>query len=74
MVARWIASRRAGLSVLLAAFVMSSASTSRIATGADAAGISSVQMCMGCHKIVAAEGNPEVQKLLGYWLRQEPIP
>ncbi len=40
----------------------------------SAAGISSVQMCMGCHKIVAAEGNPEVQKLLGYWLRQEPIP
>ena len=29
---------------------------------------------MGCHKIVAAQGNPEVQKLAGYWQRQEPIP
>jgi hypothetical protein len=29
---------------------------------------------MGCHKIVAAEGNPEVKKLHGYWDRQEPIP
>jgi hypothetical protein len=29
---------------------------------------------MGCHKIVAAQGNPEVQKLHGYWERKEPIP
>lgn len=39
-----------------------------------AAGIPSVERCMGCHKIIAAQGNPEVQKLHGYWQRQEPIP
>jgi mono/diheme cytochrome c family protein len=39
-----------------------------------AAGIPSVERCIGCHKIVAAQGNPEVQKLQGYWDRQEPIP
>jgi len=38
------------------------------------AGLPSVERCMGCHKIVAAEGNPEVQKLQGYWDRKEPIP
>ena len=38
------------------------------------AGIPSVERCMGCHKIVAAQGNPEVQKLQGYWDRKEPIP
>ncbi|HYB42548.1 MAG TPA: c-type cytochrome [Candidatus Methylomirabilis sp.] len=38
------------------------------------AGIPSVERCMGCHKIVAAEGNPEIQKLQGYWERKEPIP
>ena len=38
------------------------------------AGVPSVERCMGCHKIVAAQGNPEVQKLHGYWERQEPIP
>jgi mono/diheme cytochrome c family protein len=40
----------------------------------SAAGIPSVERCMGCHKIVAAQGNPEVQKLQGYWERKEPIP
>jgi len=40
----------------------------------SAAGVPSVERCMGCHKIVAAQGNPEVQKLHGYWERQEPIP
>ena len=30
------------------------------------AGIPSVQFCMGCHKIIAAD-KPEVQKLKGYW-------
>ena len=29
---------------------------------------------MGCHKIVAKQGNPEVDKLKGYWERKEPIP
>lgn len=36
------------------------------------AGIPSVQFCMGCHKITAAD-KPEIQKLKGYWDRQEPI-
>jgi len=40
----------------------------------SAAGIPSVERCMGCHKIIAAQGNPEVQKLQGYWERKEPIP
>src|SRR5262245_17458615 len=40
----------------------------------SAAGIPSVERCMGCHKIIAAQGNPEVEKLLGYWERKEPIP
>jgi hypothetical protein len=38
------------------------------------AGLPSVARCMGCHKIVAAQGNPEVQKLHRYWDRKEPIP
>lgn len=37
------------------------------------AGVPSVQLCMGCHKITAAD-RPEVQKLKGYWDRQEQIP
>jgi hypothetical protein len=40
----------------------------------SAAGLPSVERCMGCHKIVAAQGNPEVQKLHDYWARKEPIP
>lgn len=38
-----------------------------------AAIIPSVQQCMGCHRVIATE-HPEVQKLAGYWERQEPIP
>jgi mono/diheme cytochrome c family protein len=38
------------------------------------AGLPSVARCMGCHKIVAAQGNPEVQKLHQYWERKAPIP
>jgi mono/diheme cytochrome c family protein len=38
------------------------------------AGVPSVERCMGCHKIVANQGNPQVDKLKGYWERQEPIP
>jgi len=38
------------------------------------AGVPSVEKCMGCHKIVAAQGNEQVQKLHGYWERQQPIP
>lgn len=37
------------------------------------AGIPSVQHCMGCHKITAAN-KPDVQKLKGYWDRKEQIP
>jgi mono/diheme cytochrome c family protein len=40
----------------------------------SAAGLPSVERCMGCHKIIAAQGNPEVQKLHGHWARKEPIP
>ena len=39
-----------------------------------AAGIPSVEKCMGCHKVVAAQGNEQVQKLHGYWDKQQPIP
>jgi mono/diheme cytochrome c family protein len=38
------------------------------------AGLPSVERCMGCHKIVAADGNPEVEKIHRYWERKEPIP
>jgi c(7)-type cytochrome triheme protein len=43
------------------------------ATRSPAAGIPSVQKCMGCHTVIASD-RPEVQKLAGYWERQEPIP
>ena len=38
------------------------------------AGVPSVARCMGCHKIVAAQGNPEVQKVHEYWNRKQAIP
>jgi c(7)-type cytochrome triheme protein len=38
-----------------------------------AAGIPSMQMCMGCHQVIATD-NPGVQALAGYWERQEAIP
>jgi mono/diheme cytochrome c family protein len=38
------------------------------------AGLPSVQRCMGCHKIVAAQGNPEVQKLHRFWNDKQAIP
>jgi len=38
------------------------------------AGLPSVARCMGCHKIVAAQGNPEVGKLQRYWSEQRPVP
>ncbi len=37
------------------------------------AGLPSVQRCMGCHKITAAQGNPEVQKLHRAWNDKTPI-
>ena len=37
------------------------------------AGVPSVQLCMGCHKITAAD-KPEVKKLQDYWNQKRPIP
>ena len=36
-------------------------------------GVPSVELCMGCHKFVAAQLS-EVQKLKQYWDKKEPIP
>jgi hypothetical protein len=36
------------------------------------AGIPPVQKCMSCHRNVATD-RPEVQKLTGYWEREEPM-
>jgi len=41
---------------------------------ASAASLPSVERCMGCHKIIAAQGNPEVAKLHQYWNDKKPIP
>ena len=38
------------------------------------AGLPSVQRCVGCHKLVAAQGNPEVQKVVEHWNTKQPIP
>jgi len=37
------------------------------------AGVPSVQKCVGCHEMIALD-HPEVQKLLAYWDKREPIP
>ena len=37
------------------------------------AGIPSVERCIGCHKITAAD-KPEIKKLTEYFTRKEPIP
>lgn len=39
----------------------------------DIAGIPSVKKCMGCHTVIATD-SINVQKLAGYWEREEPIP
>lgn len=39
----------------------------------DVAGIPSVQRCAGCHQVIAADRS-QVQVVLGYWERGEPIP
>jgi mono/diheme cytochrome c family protein len=38
------------------------------------AGLPSVERCMGCHKIIGAQDNPEIAKIHDYWRRREPIP
>ena len=38
------------------------------------AGLPSVARCMGCHKIIAAQGNPEVQKVQEHWNQKRAIP
>ena len=39
-----------------------------------AAGVPSVQRCMGCHVIIGAQDNPEIKKIHDYWNRRQPIP
>ena len=38
------------------------------------AGLPSVERCMGCHKIIGAQDNPEIRKIHGYAERREAIP
>lgn len=38
------------------------------------AGLPSVERCMGCHKIIGAQDNPEIGKIHDYWRRSQPIP
>jgi hypothetical protein len=33
----------------------------------DYAGVPSVERCMGCHKIIGAQDNPEIAKIHDYW-------
>jgi hypothetical protein len=43
------------------------------ATRSPAAGMPSVQKCMGCHDVIAV-GSAHIQTLTDYWQREEPIP
>jgi mono/diheme cytochrome c family protein len=38
------------------------------------AGLPSVDRCMGCHKVIGAQDNPEIAKIHDYARRGEPIP
>jgi mono/diheme cytochrome c family protein len=38
------------------------------------AGLPSVERCLGCHKIIGAQDNPEIRKIHEYAGRGEPIP
>ncbi len=42
-------------------------------TKSPAAGIPSVELCMGCHGHIATD-KPEIKKLTAYWEKGEPIP
>jgi peptide methionine sulfoxide reductase MsrB len=42
------------------------------ATKSPAAGIPSVEKCMGCHRVIATN-TPAIQTLTGYWQRGEPV-
>ena len=42
-------------------------------TKGPAAGIPSVEKCMGCHRIIAPD-RPAIQQLAGFYQRQQPIP
>ncbi len=37
------------------------------------AGIPDIKTCQACHQFIASD-RPEIQKVLGYWERREPIP
>ncbi len=43
------------------------------ATRSPAAGMPSVQLCMGCHRTIDPT-NPEIQKVKAYWDSGQPIP
>jgi len=38
------------------------------------AGLPSVERCMGCHKIIGAQDNPEIGRIHEHWRRGQPIP
>ena len=39
------------------------------------AGLPPVSLCVGCHQVIPGTTNPqEVEKLMDYWNRKEPIP
>ncbi len=38
------------------------------------AGLPSVERCLGCHKIIGAQDNPEIRKIHDYAERRQPIP
>jgi len=40
----------------------------------DYAGLPSTERCLGCHKIIGAQDNPEIRKLHAWAQRGEPIP